>query len=65
MKYIDYFQIANKYKISFSLAWLIISYMTFNYNTGGPLIVPFYVLEKYGVMRNSTMQDILYSAMYV
>ena len=32
--------------------------------TGGPLIIPFYVLEKYGVMRNSIMQGVLYSAMY-
>ena len=28
-------------------------------STGGPCIVPFYIPEKYGLMQNSTMQDIL------
>ena len=32
--------------------------------TRGPRIGPFYVPEKYGVMQNSTMQDVLYSFMY-
>ena len=30
--------------------------------TVGPCIVPFYIPEKYGVMKNSNMQDILYRA---
>ena len=34
------------------------------HSTGGPRIVPFYVLEKYGVMQNSTLQDVPYSAIY-